>query len=189
MARKTRGRMSRIEQLPAAIKDRVDSLLREGVSQAEIIRRLEAPLREAGEPPLSHAGLNRYATKMAEVGAEIREYRAIAEAWRSKFGEQPVSDLGQLTGEVLSTLAFKAALRASEASNDDDDSAIDVEAIGALALALQRVERAAETSTRREKELREAYARETTAAQEKVIKSRGIDGTTAAELRRAVSEV
>ena len=160
MDRRTRGRMSRIEQLPADIKDRIDELLRTGVPQAEILRRLEGPLGEIGEKPLSAAGLNRYATQMEEIGAELRETRAIAEAWRSKFGERPVSELGQLTVEVLSTLAFKASLQARKSAADDPEASIDPELLNDLALAQFRLERAAEVGTRREKTLREAFARE-----------------------------
>ena len=149
--------MSRIEQLPPEIKDRVDELLRRGATQAEILRRLEDPLREIGEEPLSRAGLNRYATQMAEVGHELRETRAIAEAWRAKFGDRPTSELGQLTVEVLSTLAFKASLRARQDA-DDPEATIDAAMLNDLALAQYRLERAAEIGTRRERELLEAFA-------------------------------
>ena len=158
MARRTRGRMSRIEQLPPEIKDRVDELLRGGVPQAEILRRLEEPLREIGEQPLSAGGLNRYATRMEEIGAELRETRAIAEAWRSKFGDKPTSELGQLTVEVLSTLAFKAALRA-RSDSDDPEAVIDPTMLNDLALAQLRLERAAEVGTRRERDRMEAFAK------------------------------
>ena len=158
MTRRTRGRMGRIEQLPPEIKERIDELLRDGVPQAEILRRLEEPLREIGERPLSAGGLNRYATRMEEIGADIRETRAIAEVWRSKLGDRPQSDVGQLTGEVLSTVAFKMALKARDDA-DNPDAAVDTEMLNDLALALFRRERAAEVNTKRERERMDAFVR------------------------------
>ena len=185
MGRRTRGRMSRIEQLPPALKDRLDELLRNGVPQAEILRRLEDPLREIGERPLSAAGLNRYATQMEEIGAELRETRAIAEAWRSKFGDRPTSELGQLTVEVLSTLAFKASLRARQDS-EDPEAGIDPELLGDLALAQFRLERAAEIGTRRERTLREAFAKQAAEAVETEARAQGVGPEGIAALRAAI---
>ena len=177
--------MSRIEQLPPEIKDRVDELLRHGATQREILRRLEDPLREIGEEPLSRAGLNRYATQMAEVGHELRETRAIAEAWRAKFGDRPTSELGQLTVEVLSTLAFKASLRARQDA-DDPEAAIDPGMLNDLALAQYRLERAAEIGTKRERELLEAFARKAAEAADDVVRTAGLSEDTAALIQAAI---
>lgn len=183
--RRTRGQMSRIEQLPPEIKDRIDELLRTGVPQKEILRRLDDPLREIGERPLSAAGLNRYATQMEEIGAELRETRMIAEAWRSKFGERPVSELGQLTVEVLSTLAFKASLQARKES-DDPEAGIDPELIGDLALAQYRLERAAEIGRKRERTLLEAFKKEAADAAGTAARDAGLSPDTAALIRAAI---
>lgn len=72
--RRTRGRPGRIDRLGERfpeIKARLDELLDSGATQAEILRRLEGPLREAGESPLSAAGLNRYASRTARRIAQI----------------------------------------------------------------------------------------------------------------------
>ena len=75
--RPTRGRLSRIQQLPADIKARLDELLRSGVSQKAILDQLAPLCESAGEPPISRSGLNRYATRME---AEARLDRAGIEA-------------------------------------------------------------------------------------------------------------
>ncbi len=63
--RPTRGRMSRIQQLPRDLKDLIDELLRSGVSQKAILERIQ-PLCEAADvEPISQPSLNRYATRMA----------------------------------------------------------------------------------------------------------------------------
>ena len=182
--RATRGRMGRIEQLPAELKSRIDELLRSGVSQREILRRLEGPLQEIGEPPLSRSGLNRYATDMAEFGQDLREIRAIADAWRAKPGEQPTGEAGQLTVEILQTLAFRMSLRARRML-DDDETALDPALVNELSLALQRLERAAALGTKRERELRAEFAVQA----EAIAKRQGLSADTAAALREALTRV
>ena len=182
--RTTRGRMSRIEQLPPELKARIDELLRAGVSQREILRRLEGPLQEIGEQPLSRSGLNRYATDMAEFGRDLREIRAIADAWRAKPGEQPTGEAGQLTVEILQTLAFRMSLRARRML-DEDETALDPALVNELSLALQRLERAAALGTKRERELRAEFA----AQAESIAKRKGVTADTAAAIREALTTV
>ena len=155
--RAKRGRPSRIDRLPTPIKARLDEMLRGGTTQREILKRLEGPLGEIGERPLSAAGLNRYASRMAEVGADLRELNAIADAWTSKLGDEPTGNVGALTIEVLRSLAFKATMRARKTDLESDEG-IDTGQIGELALALQRLERSANLNLARERELRKAVA-------------------------------
>lgn len=167
MARKrtTRGRPSRIEQLPAGVKAALDALIRSGVSQREILRRLNPDVVATGQAPLSKSGLNRYttdiATDLAEAGQEIRQTRAAADALVAKFGEQPTGEVGQLTVEILRTMAVRTAIRARQMGMDEDVDLKDVtDLINRQALALQRLENAAGMAKRREREMREALAKE-----------------------------
>ena len=164
MARRTRGQMSRIEQLPAHIKGPLDAKLRAGETQQAILAWLEEPCREEGLDPISRSGLNRYATKTAEFGAELREMRAMASAWKASLGDEPEGDILELAGEVLGTVAFKAAHRARDAAIEDEDAPIDLKALNHFALALRRLQQAQESGLKREKALREAY-RQKVAAQ------------------------
>lgn len=175
--RPTRGRPSRIDRLPAPIRERLDDMLRRGATQADILRRLEGPLRDAGEPPLSRSGVNRYATRMERVGRQLREHRAIADAWTARWGEAPTGEVGQLTVEMLRTLAFEVTLRGAEGETE-----IDIPAIGELALAVQRLERAAAIGRAREREMREAVAAEA----EQAARGAGIGADTAAAIRAAI---
>ena len=184
MARTKRGRPNRIEQLPAKLKARVDELLRSGVTQREILHRLEEPLRDIGERPLSAAGLNRYATDMAEYGQELREIRAIADAWRAKPGEEPTGEAGQLAVEILKAAAFRMSLRVRRMLNEDEEL-IDTSQVKELSLALERLERAAAIGTKREREFRAEFAAEA----EKVAKRQGLSADTAAALREALTRV
>ena len=163
--RATRGRPSRIEQLPHAIKDAFDALLRSGVTQREILRRLNPDVAAHGEEPISKSGLQRYssniAEELAEAGQEIRQTRAVADALVAKFGEHPTGEVGQLTVEILRTLAVKAAIRARQMAMEEDVDLKDVTGlISQLSLAIDRLERAADTGTKREQRMREALAAE-----------------------------
>ena len=110
-SRPTRGRPSRIQQLPPEIKARVDELLRSGVTQQQILDEL-APLLEAiGQKPLSAGGLNRYATRMEAAGQRIREVRAATDAWTARIGERS-SNVGAYTIEMLRTLVHDLTLQA-----------------------------------------------------------------------------
>ena len=165
-----RGQMSRIEQLGADypdIKSRIDALLRGGVSQVAILQRLEPLLAEVGERPLSSAGLSRYAREMEAVGRDLRETRMIADAWTSKLGEEPSGNVGAFTNQILQTVALKAARRAWQMDEENDDGA-DIEMVGSLALTLQRLERAANLNVAREREIRKEVA---TAAAERAVQS------------------
>ena len=190
MARKrvTRGRPSRVEQLPPAIKDALDALLRSGVSQREVLRRLNPDVVATGQPPLSKSGLNRYttdiATDIADAGQEIRQTRAAADALVAKFGEQPTGEVGQLAVEVLRTMAVRAVLRARQMGLEDDVDIKDTsDLINSLALSLQRLENAAGAATKREREMRAAMAKEV----ETAARRQGVGADTAAALREALT--
>ena len=149
MADATRGRMGRIQQLPPEIKAYLDRRLREGAAQAAVIDETRTMLAELGEPPLSRSGVNRYATRMEKIGRRIREAREVSEAWIAKFGEEPAGDVGAMIVEMLRTLAFEAAHSAAES-----DGPVDTDMINDMALAVRRLEQAAETGAKREREIR-----------------------------------
>ena len=160
-----RGRPSRIQQLPAAIKDRLDELLRGGVTQKDILAQLEPLLVEAGVAPISRSGLNRYATRMEAVGRRIREAREMAAVWTAKLGETPSANIGAYTLEMVRTLVYDLTLRAHE------DDGFDAGQLQDIALTLQRVERAAKLNTDRERTLRREIAEVAAAEAEKAAKA------------------
>jgi len=173
--------MSRIQQLPPAIKEIIDRLLRRNVSQSEILRQLEPLLADAGQQPISKSALSRYAMRMEAVGARMREARAVAEAWTAGATEiDSESRLGRHIIEMVRTLAFDHVINIEPG----EDNPLSAAAINDLALAVQRLENAADTTSRREREIR----REVAAQAENEAKKRGISGDTAAALRRALQE-
>lgn len=186
--RPTRGRMSRIDRLDPEIKEELNRLLRAGVPQTEILDRLRKPLEDSGEAPLSRSGLNRYATRMETVTSRIRESREVAQAYVARIGEEPTGEVGQLTIEILRTLAFDAAAM----PRLDEDGApipLDPETIGDLALAISRLERAADISRSREAKMRAEWEKRSARAAdqaEKVVRRAGFSDETVAELRQAL---
>ena len=176
-----RGRPSRIEQvgerLPA-IKADVDRMLRDGATQAEICRRTEAPLAEAGEAPFSRSSMNRYALAMELFGRRVREARHVADALVEKFGERPTGEIGQLTIEMLRIFAFELIVRADE----DPEQSLDAKDIREWALAMERLERAEAIGRTRERGMRAELA----AQAERIAVGRGIGEDTAAEIRAAI---
>lgn len=171
--------MGRIQQLPEELRDEINRLLRQGISQVEILDRLKNPLQEAGQAPISRSSLNRYATRMEQTGRRIREAREIAGVWTQKFGEAPTGDLSSHIIEMLRTLTFEITLKAGD---DGAEDAMDVEDVNKLALAVQRLETAAAQSHRREREIREEVA----AQAEKEMKRAGISGPVASAVRAAL---
>lgn len=151
--RTTRGRMGRIQQLPQAIQDRIHVLLRGGVSQADILRQTEPLLKSIGEKPLSAAGLNRYAAKVEATAHRMRQAREMARVWKNRFGEDPDEDLTGLMVDMLQTEVFEAITRLHQS-----DEALDAETVNQLALGMQRLARAAELSSKREREIRREAA-------------------------------
>ena len=175
----TRGRMGRIKQLPPEIKAYLDRRLREGASQAAVIEETRAMLAELGEPPLSRSGVNRYAAQMEQVGQQFRESREIAEMWVARFGEEPTGEVGQLIVQMLHTLAFQTTLALTKG-----DAGPDPETLNELALAVQRLERAAEIGTKRER----AWRRQAADKVSKAVRTAGAPADLEATLRRILFE-
>ena len=179
--RRGRGRRSRVDGLPAEIKAELDRLLRSGLSQVDILRRLREPLDAVGQAPLSQSALSRYAVRMEAVGASVRETRALADAWIARLGEEPAGEVGQLAIEVLRTMVLRRIVDAAAAPDDPDggDEPIDAKEIGALSLAMSRLERALERSRAGEAKLRAAVAAEAEAE----ARAAGVADDTAARIR------
>ena len=167
----TRGRRSKVDLLPEAIRKTLDMGLRDGsISQIELLEEINALIEAAGLPEeqqLSRAGLNRYATKMEAVGKSLREMREITQVWTAELGDKPTGEVTKLILEMARSQLFKALL-------NEDGEAADVGMIKDAMLAVQRLESAAMASHKREKEIRQAFAAEAANAAEKVAASAGL---------------
>lgn len=170
MSRKTRGRPSKIDQLPDEVRDVLNKLLRDGRhTQQQILDHINQLLPNREQ--VSRSGLNRYATRMESVGAKLRETREIANVWMARFGDEPTSDVLQLVVEMMQGALFKYALKTSEA---EDDDLFDPEEMKDVTLSIQRLAKSAEMNAKREKEIRKAFAEQAASEADQVAKEAGL---------------
>jgi hypothetical protein len=184
--RKKRGKPSKVDLLPGAIKNKLDALLRENkLQQTEILQAVNLLIADAGlgdEHKLSASGVNRYSTQMETIGHDIRQAREIAEMWVAKIGTKPTGDVSQLLMEMLRTQSFRLLVKA----NENPDDVLDPKTIGELALGIQRIEKAAMLNMERETEIRKAFAEEAALAVTEEL--RGQDGMSQA-LESRITEI
>jgi len=168
--RRTRGRQSKIMQLPDHIKAQLDAMLREGYPQTAILAHINVRLENEGVEPVSYSSLNRYSTNMESIGREIREMREVADVWVAQLGSKPTGEMSKLLVEMLRGQVFKLM---TETFNDPE-SVIDPGMVKDLALGIQRLENAALSSHKREKEIRKAFAEEAAKEVEAAAVSQGL---------------
>lgn len=174
--RETRGRPSKIEQLPDQVKVFLDAALRDNqYSQSEILDEVNTQLDQLGEDKISRSGLNRYATRMEQIGKRMRETNAVADAWVSRLGDKPTGQVGNLLIQMTRSMAFDIALAAQEQTNEDGEAEpVSLGMLKELALTIQRLEKASMDSLKREKEIRKAFAEEAAKTAEQVAKAAGL---------------
>lgn len=145
-------RPSSIDKLPEAARERLHTFLRDpSVSQIEATDLVNALLEQMGsDQRLSKSAVNRYAMRMEDVGARLRQSREVASLWIGDLGNQPQGKVGQLLNEIVRTLAFETTMHLA-----DGDKPVDPSQINKLALAVQRLEGAASLNQKREREIRE----------------------------------
>ena len=172
------NRKSKVELLPEEIRNTLNVFIRSGnMTQKDILEAVNQMIDDAGlgdDAKLSRTGFNRYAKRMEEMGQRLRQSREVAEVWVSKLGDAPTSDVGKLLQEFVRTMAFETSMKMMEAAEGEEGEVISPKALGQLALVVQRIETAAMSSMKREKEIRSAYAAE--AADAVSDELRGVDG-------------
>ncbi|NOF50160.1 DUF3486 family protein [Vibrio cholerae] len=180
------NRKSKVELLPEEIRNTLNVFIRSGnMTQKDILEAVNQMIDDAGlgdDAKLSRTGFNRYAKRMEEMGQRLRQSREVAEVWVSKLGEAPTSDVGKLLQEFVRTMAFETSMKMMEAAEGEEGEVISPKALGQLALVVQRIETAAMTSMKREKEIRAAFAAEAAEAVERIVKQAGISLETAEEI-------
>lgn len=181
----TRGRASKIDLLPAEIRSQLAMMLRDKAHTQQQIRDIINALIEdyglGDEYKISRTGLNRYASKMENMGAKIRASREMAEVWTKQLGEAPESDVGKLLLEFVKTLAFETSMSMSESEKE-----ISPKVLGQLALVAQRVESAQSVNYKREKEIRKDVIEQAAKAVEEAGKQTGASMEDVAKMVKAV---
>lgn len=182
MAKGKRGRRSKVQMLPDKIKEQLDEMLRDGkLTQKDILGFINGKLADEGIDKLSRSGFNRYSTRMESAGSRIREAREVAEAWTAKLGSKPTGEVSSMMIEMIRTLAFDLTMSAA-----DGPEQVSPKFLNELALTMQRLETAAEKSTKQIAERRKAFAEEAVNAVEKVSKEAGISQETYDDIKREI---
>lgn len=165
------ARASSIEQLPADILEQLQTLLRDPrVSQLDATAQINAILEQEGtDDRVSKSAVNRYAVKMQEVGAKLQQSRELASMWIGKLGAAPQGQVGKLINEIIRTMAFDTAMHMSEG-----EEPVAPKMLAQLALAVQRLESAANMNEEREKAIRVEAAKDAAATAEKSMVSQGM---------------
>ncbi|MFA0157044.1 hypothetical protein BCT63_09245 [Vibrio kanaloae] len=185
MTKKKRIR-SKIELLPQEIREALNLWLRNGdMTQQDVLGAIHEMIDEAGLPKEakpSYTSLNRYARRMEDMGARLRQSREVAEVWTTKLGEAPTSDVGKLLQEFVRTMAFETSMTMMESAAEDGE-VIPPKALAQLALVIQRIEQASMVSHKVEKEIRKAFAEEMVEKTEQVAKKAGLTSDTVKMLK------
>ncbi|MCX7071201.1 MAG: DUF3486 family protein [Gammaproteobacteria bacterium] len=176
------SRKSSISTLDPAIRTELDRLLKDDRFTLE---QIAAHLRQLGAQ-VSRSALGRYHKRFEESGKKIREAREVAAVWAERLGNEPQGDIGKVVMELLRTLAFDATMQLGEEGNAEVQ--ISGKEIGALALAMQRLEAASSLSLKREQALRQAAAEEAASLVDAVAaeKPAGLTPEAAEEIKRRI---
>ncbi|MGL5763195.1 MAG: DUF3486 family protein [Plesiomonas shigelloides] len=190
MTVKKKNTKSKIQQLPDDIRSQLSAMLRSGsMQQKDILAEVNQLIVDAGLPPeeqISRTGLNRFAKRMEEAGSRMAQAREVAEVWTAKLGQAPTSEVGKLLQEFVRTMAFETSMKMMDASEGEDGKMVDPKSLGQLALVIQRVEQAAMTSHKVEKEIRAAFAEEAAAKAEQIVKRAGLTAETATQIKQQI---
>lgn len=183
--KQTRGRASKVDFLPDEIRAQLSMMLRNKQhSQKEILNFINGLIEEAGLSDaykLSRTGLNRYASRMEEMGVKIRQSREMAEIWTKQLGKEPESDVGKLLVEIVKTLAWDTSLALGK-----DGEPVDPKVLSQLAYVVGELERAHSVNYKREKEVREDTLKAAAKAVEQAGKAVGLTMDNVSAMVKAV---
>ncbi|POY46198.1 DUF3486 family protein [Avibacterium paragallinarum] len=176
-----RGRASKVDLLPPNIKTQLTMMLRDKqFSQQEILAEINDLIANCGLPDemqLSKTGLNRYASRMEEMGAKIRQAREMAEVWTKQLGEAPQSDVGKLLMEAVKTMAFDLTINTEK---------VDPKFLNQLALIANRIEQAQRIAEERERKIRKEMAQLAAETAEKVVVQAGLSADTVRTIKEQI---
>jgi hypothetical protein len=179
---------SSIDLLPGDIREKLQGLLRDPrCTQLEATRKInEILVAEGHSERVTKSSVNRYALKMEEAGAKLRQSREIAEMWIGRLGAAPQGQVGNLVNEILRTLSFDVTLFLQKGEVDMESAPAVVDMLKGLALTMQRLEQAANLNVKREAEIRKQALEEAAEKAGDVAKQAGVSAETIQRIRRDV---
>ena len=148
---------SSIDRLPADIKSKLQELLQDPrCTQLKATDEINAILEAEGHPErVTKSSVNRYAQRMEEVGAKLRQSREVAQMYIAHVGAAPQGQTGLLINEMLRSMAFELSLKLQDTDLENPENmSATIDQVKALALAVQRLEQSATINVKRESEIR-----------------------------------
>ena len=106
---------STITELDPAIKNAVDTAIREGRAT---IDKIVSMIKEMGGDA-SRSAVGRYVANAREQLEEYQQAQQVAAVWVDKIGKEPQGDMGRLLIEMLRLIAYKSVGGMSQASPED----------------------------------------------------------------------
>lgn len=183
------AQVSSIDRLPADIKSKLQELLQDPrVTQLEATAKINEILEADGHPErVTKSSVNRYAMRMEEVGAKLRQSREIADMYITRVGASPQGQTGLLINEMLRAMAFDLTLKLQDADLESPENmAATIDQLKALALGMQRLEQSATINVKRENEIRKAALTDAAEAVEKAAVQKGMNAEEASFWRQQV---
>lgn len=180
---------STIDILPPEVKAQLQAWLQDPrITQLEATERANSLLELAGHPErVTKSAVNRYAVKMEEVGAKLRQSREVASMYIAQVGAAPQGQTGLLINEMLRSMAFELSLKMQEADAEDPESmSATISQLKNLALTMQRLEQSATINVKREGEIRKAALNDAADNVEKAAVQQGMNAEQAAFWRQQV---
>lgn len=180
---------STIDRLPDDIKAQLQQLLQDPrCTQLEATAKINEVLQAEGhQERVSKSAVNRYAVKMEEVGAKLRQSREVAQMFISQVGAAPQGQTGLLINEMLRSMAFELSLKMQEADVEDPEAmSATIGQLKNLALTMQRLEQSATINVKREAEIRKQALQDAADTAVVEVKKGGLSDDAADQIRRKI---
>lgn len=180
---------STIDRLPEDIKTTLQQLLQDPrVTQLDVTAKINALLAAEGhDERVSKSAVNRYAQRMEEVGAKLRQSREVAQMYIAHVGAAPQGQTGLLINEMLRSMAFELSLKLQDVDLEDPENmSATIDQVKALALAVQRLEQSATINVKRENEIRKTALEQAAEKASETARQSGVSEETIEKIWRDV---
>lgn len=177
-----RGKASKVELLPDELKKELLEMLKDKkLSQKAIVEEINALISQAGldaSYQISKSSLNRYAIKMEQMGAKIRQAREVAEIWSRKFAQASEHNLSRVVLEMIQQIAFENLL--------DENNEKSPKQLSDLANVIYRLEQAESVNHKRALAIKKEMAEMAADEAVKIGKSAGLNQETVNKLKAQI---
>lgn len=172
------GRRLKVTRLPAAVREEIDRLIRDGRTLDEIVAHLRALPLQPEELP-GRTSVHRYRKQFEKTVAHVRDTQAIAGQLLTQFGEDPNGLRGKALLEMLKAIAFQVL--STRIGEDGEATPVKATDFAALAKGLRDITLSAKTHEEIDRAIRQELAAK--------VDEATADGATAKDPLALVNEV